>query len=146
MEHDGKENKWSHRVCELCARLIIGDREWAGRATQGTGGHLGGLSFSGLVEQLPCGLMTPSSSSWPFKDCLQELCHRSHLAGFPPFPGLPSLPSTQQTQRASLQGSVCGIKFRAAVFSQGFWSFTTLWMLPQKAQSKSLSSKILLCK
>ncbi|XP_066420820.1 tRNA dimethylallyltransferase isoform X2 [Molothrus aeneus] len=28
MEQD-EENKRSHRVCELCARLIIGDREWA---------------------------------------------------------------------------------------------------------------------
>lgn len=32
MEQDEKENKRSHRVCELCARIIIGDREWAGRA------------------------------------------------------------------------------------------------------------------
>lgn len=29
MEHNVKENKRSHRVCELCDRLIIGDREWA---------------------------------------------------------------------------------------------------------------------
>ncbi|NWT00526.1 MOD5 dimethylallyltransferase, partial [Mionectes macconnelli] len=29
MEHDVSENKRSHRVCELCDRLIIGDREWA---------------------------------------------------------------------------------------------------------------------
>ncbi|KAF4800127.1 tRNA dimethylallyltransferase, mitochondrial [Turdus rufiventris] len=29
MEQDEKENKRSHRVCELCARIIIGDREWA---------------------------------------------------------------------------------------------------------------------
>ncbi|KAJ7399755.1 tRNA dimethylallyltransferase, mitochondrial [Pitangus sulphuratus] len=29
MEHDATENKRSHRVCELCDRLIIGDREWA---------------------------------------------------------------------------------------------------------------------
>ncbi|NXJ76934.1 MOD5 dimethylallyltransferase, partial [Trogon melanurus] len=31
MEHDVSENKRSHRVCELCDRVIIGDREWAGR-------------------------------------------------------------------------------------------------------------------
>uniref|UniRef100_A0A8C3VEH3 Uncharacterized protein n=1 Tax=Catharus ustulatus TaxID=91951 RepID=A0A8C3VEH3_CATUS len=31
MEQDEKENKRSHHVCELCARIIIGDREWAGR-------------------------------------------------------------------------------------------------------------------
>ncbi|XP_009079434.1 PREDICTED: tRNA dimethylallyltransferase, mitochondrial [Acanthisitta chloris] len=29
MEQDVNENKRSHRVCELCNRLIIGDREWA---------------------------------------------------------------------------------------------------------------------
>ncbi|XP_051663022.1 tRNA dimethylallyltransferase isoform X2 [Manacus candei] len=29
MEHDVTENKRSHRVCELCDRLILGDREWA---------------------------------------------------------------------------------------------------------------------
>ncbi|NWI04032.1 MOD5 dimethylallyltransferase, partial [Tichodroma muraria] len=29
LEQDEKENKRSHRVCELCDRLIIGDREWA---------------------------------------------------------------------------------------------------------------------
>ncbi|NWH56621.1 MOD5 dimethylallyltransferase, partial [Geococcyx californianus] len=29
MEHDVNENKRSHHVCELCDRLIIGDREWA---------------------------------------------------------------------------------------------------------------------
>ncbi|NXU17919.1 MOD5 dimethylallyltransferase, partial [Pardalotus punctatus] len=29
MEQDEKENKRSRRVCELCDRLIIGDREWA---------------------------------------------------------------------------------------------------------------------
>lgn len=29
MEHNENENKRSHRVCELCDRLIIGDREWA---------------------------------------------------------------------------------------------------------------------
>ncbi|NXB45984.1 MOD5 dimethylallyltransferase, partial [Leucopsar rothschildi] len=28
MEQD-EENKRSHRVCELCDRIIIGDREWA---------------------------------------------------------------------------------------------------------------------
>lgn len=37
MEQDEKENKRSHHVCELCARIIIGDREWAGRAQEGTG-------------------------------------------------------------------------------------------------------------
>ncbi|XP_075629942.1 tRNA dimethylallyltransferase isoform X1 [Balearica regulorum gibbericeps] len=31
MEYDVNENKRSHRVCELCDRVIIGDREWAGR-------------------------------------------------------------------------------------------------------------------
>lgn len=36
MEHDEKENKRSHHMCELCDRLIIGDREWAGRAQEGT--------------------------------------------------------------------------------------------------------------
>ncbi|NXE73698.1 MOD5 dimethylallyltransferase, partial [Cochlearius cochlearius] len=29
MEYDVNENKRSHRVCELCDRVIIGDREWA---------------------------------------------------------------------------------------------------------------------
>ncbi|XP_009944903.1 PREDICTED: tRNA dimethylallyltransferase, mitochondrial-like, partial [Leptosomus discolor] len=29
MECDVNENKRSHRVCELCNRVIIGDREWA---------------------------------------------------------------------------------------------------------------------
>ncbi|NXG38116.1 MOD5 dimethylallyltransferase, partial [Dromaius novaehollandiae] len=29
MEYDVNENKRSHRVCELCDRIIIGDREWA---------------------------------------------------------------------------------------------------------------------
>ncbi|NXX79051.1 MOD5 dimethylallyltransferase, partial [Urocolius indicus] len=29
MQHDASENKRSHRVCELCDRVIIGDREWA---------------------------------------------------------------------------------------------------------------------
>uniref|UniRef100_A0A8V5GDI0 Uncharacterized protein n=1 Tax=Melopsittacus undulatus TaxID=13146 RepID=A0A8V5GDI0_MELUD len=29
MEHDVNENKRSRRLCELCDRLIIGDREWA---------------------------------------------------------------------------------------------------------------------
>ncbi|KFP90513.1 hypothetical protein N311_05738, partial [Apaloderma vittatum] len=29
MEYDVSENKRSHRVCELCDRVIIGDREWA---------------------------------------------------------------------------------------------------------------------
>ncbi|XP_021231046.1 tRNA dimethylallyltransferase, mitochondrial isoform X1 [Numida meleagris] len=29
MECDVNENKRSHRVCELCDRIIIGDREWA---------------------------------------------------------------------------------------------------------------------
>ncbi|XP_010165192.2 tRNA dimethylallyltransferase, partial [Antrostomus carolinensis] len=29
MECDVNENKRSHRVCELCDRVIIGDREWA---------------------------------------------------------------------------------------------------------------------
>lgn len=31
LEYDINENKRSHRVCELCDRVIIGDREWAGR-------------------------------------------------------------------------------------------------------------------
>lgn len=35
MEYDVNENKRSHRVCELCDRVIIGDREWAGRIWQG---------------------------------------------------------------------------------------------------------------
>ncbi|NXE93247.1 MOD5 dimethylallyltransferase, partial [Menura novaehollandiae] len=35
MEHDEKENKRSHHMCELCDRLIIGDREWAGRTQAG---------------------------------------------------------------------------------------------------------------
>ncbi|XP_008934237.1 PREDICTED: tRNA dimethylallyltransferase, mitochondrial-like, partial [Merops nubicus] len=29
MEFDEKENKRSHHVCELCDRVILGDREWA---------------------------------------------------------------------------------------------------------------------
>ncbi|NWX06785.1 MOD5 dimethylallyltransferase, partial [Caloenas nicobarica] len=29
MEYDVNENKRSHRLCELCDRVIIGDREWA---------------------------------------------------------------------------------------------------------------------
>ncbi|KAM8796012.1 tRNA dimethylallyltransferase [Eudromia elegans] len=29
MECDARENKRSHRVCEVCDRVIIGDREWA---------------------------------------------------------------------------------------------------------------------
>ncbi|NXU59142.1 MOD5 dimethylallyltransferase, partial [Turnix velox] len=29
MEYDAKENKRSHRVCDICDRVIIGDREWA---------------------------------------------------------------------------------------------------------------------
>uniref|UniRef100_A0A8B9SPC2 tRNA isopentenyltransferase 1 n=1 Tax=Anas platyrhynchos TaxID=8839 RepID=A0A8B9SPC2_ANAPL len=32
MEFDANEDKRRHRVCELCNRVIIGDREWAGRA------------------------------------------------------------------------------------------------------------------
>lgn len=35
MAYDVNENKRSHRVCELCDRVIIGDREWAGRIQQG---------------------------------------------------------------------------------------------------------------
>lgn len=35
MEFDANENKRRHRVCELCGRVIIGDREWAGRAQHG---------------------------------------------------------------------------------------------------------------
>lgn len=35
MEYDVNENKRSHRTCELCDRVIIGDREWAGRMLQG---------------------------------------------------------------------------------------------------------------
>lgn len=35
MEYDVNENKRSHHVCELCERVIIGDREWAGRMRQG---------------------------------------------------------------------------------------------------------------
>lgn len=41
MEHDENENKRSHRMCELCDRLIIGDREWAGRAQTGGKGAPG---------------------------------------------------------------------------------------------------------
>uniref|UniRef100_A0A8C6ZBY8 tRNA isopentenyltransferase 1 n=2 Tax=Nothoprocta perdicaria TaxID=30464 RepID=A0A8C6ZBY8_NOTPE len=29
MERDAHENKRSHRVCDVCDRVIIGDREWA---------------------------------------------------------------------------------------------------------------------
>uniref|UniRef100_A0A663NAZ0 tRNA isopentenyltransferase 1 n=1 Tax=Athene cunicularia TaxID=194338 RepID=A0A663NAZ0_ATHCN len=35
MKYDVNENKRSHRVCELCDRIIIGDREWAGRIRKG---------------------------------------------------------------------------------------------------------------
>ncbi|NXC33151.1 MOD5 dimethylallyltransferase, partial [Campylorhamphus procurvoides] len=73
MEHDGTENKRSHRVCELCDRLILGDREWAahtrskshlhhlkkrrkqeaaGNAT-GTGGNSGDTETSDEDSSLP---------------------------------------------------------------------------------------------
>lgn len=38
MEFDANEDKRRHRVCELCNRVIIGDREWAGRAQRGEEG------------------------------------------------------------------------------------------------------------
>lgn len=31
MESEINEDKRSHHMCELCNRVIIGDREWAGR-------------------------------------------------------------------------------------------------------------------
>uniref|UniRef100_K7GG10 tRNA isopentenyltransferase 1 n=1 Tax=Pelodiscus sinensis TaxID=13735 RepID=K7GG10_PELSI len=31
MESKMLEDKWSHHMCELCDKIIIGDREWAGR-------------------------------------------------------------------------------------------------------------------
>lgn len=57
MEYDVNENKRSHRVCELCDRVIIGDREWAGRtwwgARRGQGGDTardGARPFSGAEQ------------------------------------------------------------------------------------------------
>lgn len=35
MEFDVNEDKRRHCVCELCHRVIIGDREWAGRPSGG---------------------------------------------------------------------------------------------------------------
>lgn len=54
MEHDVNENKRSHRVCELCDRLIIGDREWAGKTWGGDGRGkqaLGGGPVSALTQR-----------------------------------------------------------------------------------------------
>ena len=50
MEYDVNENKRSHRVCELCDRVIIGDREWAGRIWQG-GEDLGGGTASTVMRR-----------------------------------------------------------------------------------------------
>lgn len=143
MEQD-EENKRSHRVCELCARLIIGDREWAGGALTG---HRGAPGRAELLWG------AGAAALWPDDPQLMILASQGLFAvpqepsvRIPSCPGLPSLPSTQKTHTASHQGSVCAIKLRAAVFSQGSWSFTALWMLLQKAQSKSPSSKVLLCK
>ncbi|OXB77773.1 UNVERIFIED_CONTAM: hypothetical protein H355_000528 [Colinus virginianus] len=73
MECDVNENKRSHRVCELCDRVIIGDREWAahtrskahlhhlkkrrkleaaGRAA-GTAGDSGSAESSGRAGSVP---------------------------------------------------------------------------------------------
>nr|XP_025035284.1 tRNA dimethylallyltransferase-like [Pelodiscus sinensis] len=35
MESKMLEDKWSHHMCELCDKIIIGDREWAGRIRRG---------------------------------------------------------------------------------------------------------------
>ncbi|XP_074782434.1 tRNA dimethylallyltransferase isoform X2 [Athene noctua] len=70
MKYDVNENKRSHRVCELCDRIIIGDREWAAHtrskshlhhlkkrrkleaASRAAEGHSGGTQTSGEDSSL----------------------------------------------------------------------------------------------
>ncbi|XP_066838606.1 tRNA dimethylallyltransferase isoform X2 [Anser cygnoides] len=71
MEFDANENKRRHRVCELCGRVIIGDREWAAHtrskshlhhvkksrkleaASRAAGGDAGGAETSGEDRSVP---------------------------------------------------------------------------------------------
>lgn len=57
MECDVKENKRSHRVCELCSRVIIGDREWAGRAC--------GARHSGAARRERREAASLAGAAWP---------------------------------------------------------------------------------
>lgn len=51
MAYDETENKRSYHMCDLCDRIIIGDREWAGGDRWGLCvGGLGGVMGSKLGE------------------------------------------------------------------------------------------------
>ncbi|XP_035417871.2 tRNA dimethylallyltransferase isoform X2 [Cygnus atratus] len=52
MEFDANENKRRHRVCELCDRVIIGDREWAAHTRSKS--HLHHLKKSRKLEAASC--------------------------------------------------------------------------------------------
>lgn len=60
MECDVNENKRSHRVCELCNRVIIGDREWAGRVLAG-----GFDTVITAMHREQCEAVSLAGSAWP---------------------------------------------------------------------------------
>ncbi|NWU82872.1 MOD5 dimethylallyltransferase, partial [Onychorhynchus coronatus] len=60
MEQDVTENKRSHRVCELCDRLIIGDREWAAHTRSKS--HLHHLKKRRKLEAAGCAAGTARDS------------------------------------------------------------------------------------
>lgn len=149
MEHDENENKRSHRVCELCDRLIIGDREWAGRAQTGDRGAPGRdgaqwrdgaaplwpddpqlviLAFQGLFAAV-CGSCATGT-----------ICQDSPL----PWASPPSPAPSKHREHHTRDLNVASSSELLCLVSP--WSFTTLRVLPQKARIKSLSCKIPLCK
>lgn len=143
MEHDEKENKRSHHVCELCDRLIIGDREWAGRAQ--TGHRRASGKAMGLWDDGAASLWQddPQLMILAFQGLFAAIC-RSCATGTIcqdsplPWASLPS-PALSKHREHHIRDLYVASSSGLAVFSQGSWSFPTLWMLPQKAQSKSLS-------
>ncbi|KAM9255841.1 tRNA dimethylallyltransferase isoform 2-T2 [Cariama cristata] len=60
MEYDVNENKRSHRVCELCDRVIIGDREWAAHTRSKS--HLHHLKKRRRLEAASCAAETERDS------------------------------------------------------------------------------------
>ncbi|NXE50191.1 MOD5 dimethylallyltransferase, partial [Casuarius casuarius] len=60
MEYDVNENKRSHRVCELCDRVIIGDREWAAHTRSKS--HLHHLKKRRRLESAGCAAETEGDS------------------------------------------------------------------------------------
>lgn len=71
MAYNESENKRSYHMCDLCDRIIIGDREWAGR-----------VQMRGCVEGhgkyiWVGGGVTLSKTSSLIIECWNQLCNRT---------------------------------------------------------------------